>query len=138
MRVIAATILAAALSWGLPADASAQGRTAQVGGTYAASFEEVANNCERNGKKLAAAPIRVQQDDRAVSVSIPRLPIMKGKLGRRGKLRADTERSRGAEGRFSLSGRVERGQLHLVLIAEYYDGDRPLCTQSWSVSGKKQ
>lgn len=138
MRAIATAFAAAAFALCFAAEAGAQGRSAQVGGTYAASFEEVANNCDRKGKTLATASIRVQQSDRKVSLSIPRIPILEGRLGRRGKLRADTGDRPSAEGRFSVSGRIERGELHMVLIAEYYDGDRPLCTQSWSVTGKKK
>jgi hypothetical protein len=43
------------------------------------------------------------------------------------------------DGVFTVAGRVtpEDGMLSLTLIGEYQAGGKPLCTQSWSLSGLK-
>ena len=43
----------------------------------------------------------------------------------------------GLDGKFSVAGRVADGSLQLVFIAEYYVKQKPLCTQSWNVTGKR-
>ncbi|MEZ4366745.1 MAG: hypothetical protein R2939_10715 [Kofleriaceae bacterium] len=74
-----------------------------------------------------------------LTVDIERLPLMNGKVGKSTRVKAQSKLGRtsiqGLDGRFSVAGRVEDGVLQLVLVAEYYLGRKPLCTQSWNVSG---
>ena len=44
----------------------------------------------------------------------------------------------GLDGQFSLAGRVEAGAVQFVLVAEYFANKKPLCQQSWNVSGVKR
>lgn len=122
--------------------AAAQGDEPRVEGTYRAKFEAVANNCAKAGMSLSAAAVEVTRKDRSVSVTIPAVPIMKGSVSRGGKFRASARRGKtaikGVEGRFSVAGRVEKGTIQFLFIAEYFEGEKPLCTQSWNASGPRQ
>ena len=123
--------------------AAAQGATEpRVEGTYRAKFEAVANNCAKAGMSLSSAAIEVTRKDRSVSVTIPAVPIMKGSVSRGGKFRAVARRGKtaikGVDGRFSVAGRVEKGTIQFLFIAEYFEGEKPLCTQSWNASGPRQ
>ena len=45
----------------------------------------------------------------------------------------------GMQGVFSVAGRITaEGTLYLVMIGEYSVKGKPLCTQTWNVSGAKQ
>jgi hypothetical protein len=125
--------------------AGAQGKDAppRVAGKYAARFEPVANNCSKAGMSLSSATVDVSQPkERSVSVTIPSVPIMGGSVSRGGKFRAVAKRGKtaihGVDGRFSVAGRVEKGSIQFLFIAEYFEGDKPLCTQSWNASGPRQ
>ena len=75
-------------------------------------------------------------------VDIERVPLMNGAAPRGGKLRAASKLGpssiQGLDGKFSVAGRVDNGVLQLVFVAEYYVKTKPLCTQSWNVSGLRQ
>ena len=77
-----------------------------------------------------------------VSVTIPSVPIMSGVVSRGGKFRAVAKRgktaTKGVDGKFSVAGRVEKGNIQFLFIAEFFEGDKPLCTQSWNASGPRQ
>lgn len=126
--------------------AAAQGKdagTPSIKGRYAVKFEAVANNCAKSGMSLSSATVDVSQPrERSVSVTIPSVPIMSGVVSRGGKFRAVAKRGKtaiqGVAGRFSVAGRVEKGTIQFLLIAEYFEGDKPLCTQSWNASGPRQ
>jgi hypothetical protein len=98
----------------------------------------VVDNCKGAGATLEKATVEVTQNGNVLAISIPTLPQMKGKLGKRGKLRAEASAaSDGIRGQYSLNGRVTGKQLHAVLVAEFFKGDKPQCTQSWSVTGSR-
>lgn len=126
--------------------AAAQGKgdaPPKVEGKYAARFEVVANNCSKAGMSLSSATVEVSQPKpRSASVTIPAVPIMGGVVSRGGKFRAVAKRGKtaiqGVEGRFSVAGRVEKGTIQFLFIAEYFEGDKPLCTQSWNARGPRQ
>jgi len=124
--------------------AAAQDKEAvSIKGKYATKFEAVANNCSKAGMSLSSATVEVsQQKERSVSVTIPSVPIMSGSVSRGGKFRASARRGKtaiqGVAGRFSVAGRVEKGTIQFLFIAEYFEGDKPLCTQSWNASGPRQ
>ena len=124
--------------------AAAQSKDAppRVEGKYAARFDAVANNCSKAGMSLSSATVEVSQPKpRSVSVTIPAVPIMSGVVSRGGKFRAVAKRGKtaiqGVEGRFSVAGRVEKGTIQFLFIAEYFEGEKPLCTQSWNASGPR-
>ena len=128
------------------AGAAAQGTAGaepKVEGKYAAKFERVANNCTKAGMSLASTTVDVSQPKtRSVSVTIPAVPIMSGSVSRGGKFRAVARRGKtaikGVDGRFSVAGRVEKRNIQFLFIAEYFEGEKPLCTQSWNASGPRQ
>lgn len=139
-------VLLAALAVTLAASAgtaAAQEKDApSVRGRYSAKFESVANNCSKAGMSLSSATVEVTQNKRNVSVTIPSVPIMSGVVSRGGKFRAAAKRGKtaiqGVDGRFSVAGRAEKGTIQFLFIAEYFEGDKPLCTQSWNASGPRQ
>jgi hypothetical protein len=146
-----AALLAAALPLGIgPGRADAQPRPpparqppTKIAGTYAGTFERVSSNCSETGMNLREAPIELAQSgERSMTVTVPSVPIMKGVVNRGGKFKADTKRGKtaiaGLDGRFSVAGRVDDKGIHLLFIAEYYKGDKPLCTQSWNASGPRR
>jgi hypothetical protein len=126
--------------------ASAQSRGAEpvrVAGSYKASFSSVANNSDGVGMNIASAQVDLHESaGRRVSVTIPAVPIMKGVVNRAGKFKASVKRGKtaiqGVDGRFSVAGRVAKDNLQILFIAEYFKGDKPLCTQSWNASGPRQ
>jgi hypothetical protein len=124
--------------------ASAQTRQPpRVAGKYAATFQEVASNCSGMGMNLRSATIELSQSgDRAVQVTVPAVPIMRGVVSKAGKFKADAKRGKtaiqGVDGRFSVAGRVDDKGIQFLFIAEYYRGTRPMCTQSWNASGPRQ
>jgi hypothetical protein len=115
----------------------------RVAGKYAATFQEVANNCSGMGMNLGSATIELSQSgERAVQVMVPAVPIMRGVVGKAGKFKADAKRGKtaiqGVDGRFSVAGRVDDKGIQFLFIAEYYRGTRPMCTQSWNASGPRR
>ncbi len=145
----AAAILAAALPLAGLRPAAAQPRPprseapTKVAGTYAATFEAVSNNCSGTGMSLREAPVEISQSgERAVMVTVPSVPIMRGVVNRGGKFKADTKKGKtsiaGLDGRFSVAGRVDDKGIQLLFIAEYYRAGKPLCTQSWNASGPRR
>lgn len=115
----------------------AQGSTA---GSYDSRFEEVSDNCKGPGMELDKAKIVVTMKGKRLQVKMAEVPTLRGRAGRRGKLRASGEgsgKSPGVKVRYGLNGRVSGSTLQAVFVAEYYKGEKPLCTQSWSVAGKR-
>jgi len=136
-------VLALALAVGA-GPSSAQDKDApKLAGKYTAKFSSVANNCSATGMSLSTASVEVSQEKgRNMSVTIPSVPIMTGLVSRGGKFRAVTKRGKtaieGVDGKFSAAGRVEKGVIHFLFIAEYFRGEKPLCTQSWNATGPRQ
>ena len=119
---------------------SAAAEPGDVAGTYTVTFANVANNCHEDALKLERSRLTLETrgDDRLVA-RIPGVAAMTGTERQGGQFRADVRSGateiEGTRARYSVAGRVRGGDIQLVFIAEYYRGDRPLCTQSWSGSG---
>ncbi|HTE52708.1 MAG TPA: hypothetical protein VK698_17770 [Kofleriaceae bacterium] len=115
----------------------------RMAGKYAATFQEVSNNCNGMGMSLREVTIELSQSgERAMVVTVPSVPIMRGVANRGGKFKADARRGKtaiqGVDGRFSVAGRVDAKGIQLLFIAEYYRGTKPMCTQSWNASGPRR
>jgi hypothetical protein len=111
-----------------------------VGGSYEVVFTEVADNCDQDALTLARSPLFIdkRRADQLV-VRLPGVPAMTGSERRGGQFRAEVSSRHSpipeTRARYSVAGRVREGQIQLVFIAEFYRGDRPLCTQSFSGVG---
>ncbi|MBL4636463.1 MAG: hypothetical protein JKY56_21575 [Kofleriaceae bacterium] len=120
--------------------ASAQSKPSASTTQYAVTFNKIVDSCDGKGLKLQSASMAVSQAGDTLSIVIPDLATLTGKVGRRGKLRASSSRefkSKGLRARFGINGRVTGNSLRAVFTAEYFKLDKtPLCTQSFSVSGK--
>jgi hypothetical protein len=114
---------------------------ADVTGTYEVKYDEVSSNC--------ASPLRyphgkldVKQKGTTVTIDIDRTPILHGSVSKTGKISAKSKSGPtslgGMNGVFSVAGKITpEGMLALVMVAEYTANGKPLCSQSWNVSGSK-
>jgi hypothetical protein len=122
---------------------------ADVAGAYDVKFEEMSTNCDPVRFTYTRGTVKVATAKSSLTVNISisptgaMIPQMNGVPAKSGKINAKTPKKQpttidGIEGKFGVSGRVDdTGVLQLVLVAEYTkqaDG-KPLCTQSWNVSG---
>lgn len=114
----------------------------EVTGTYDVKFEEVANNCTTTGIALAPGKLRIRKEGKFIVVTIERIPPMSGSPSKSGAVRATTKIGpttiEKLDGKFSVAGRADASILELVFVAEYYVKNKPLCTQSWNVTGTKE
>lgn len=114
----------------------------EVTGTYDVKFEEVANNCTTTGMSLGAGKLRIRKEKNQLVVDIERIPLMSGSPNKSGAVRATSKivptSIEKLDGKFSVAGRADAAALELVFVAEYYTKGKPLCTQSWNVTGTKE
>jgi hypothetical protein len=111
---------------------------AGIGGIYDVKYDEVSNNCTQTGMSFTRGTLTIETK-KEITVRIDLVPTMTGSEPRAGKLKATSKIGpsviQGLDGRFSVAGRVDDGVLQFVFVAEYYVKGKPLCTQSWNVSG---
>jgi hypothetical protein len=123
------------------APAAADNKT-DVVGTYDVKYDEVSNNCTDVGITFGRGTLAIDNRKGTLVVDIERVPLMNGATPHGGKLRAQSKLGpssiQGLDGKFSVAGRVDNGVLQLVFVAEYYVKTKPLCTQSWNISGLRQ
>jgi hypothetical protein len=129
--LVGAVILAAA-----PAHAD------DVAGAYEAKFEQVATNCEHPVAYPPHGSIKIEIKGNDLQVDIERTPLMLGTPRKDGKINAKSRPGHtpieGMDGVFTVAGRITGdGMLALSLIGEYQAAGKPLCTQSWTLSGLK-
>ena|SRR6185295_9462359 len=132
--------------------------------SYEVKFEQVSTNCEHPLSYPARGSIKIEVKGDDLQVDIERTPLMVGKVSKTGpkaepkpetkpetkaepkagKISAKSPRPghtpiEGMDGMFSVAGRVtDDGMLSLVMIGEYQTGGKPLCTQSWNLSGLRK
>ena len=116
---------------------------ADIGGVYEVKYEEVSSNCTTNKLAYAPGPITLKAKGSQLIVDIDRTPEMVGAPPKNGKISAKSKLGGtmidGMKGVFSVAGRITpEGALYLVMTGEYSANGRPLCTQTWNVSGAKQ
>jgi hypothetical protein len=139
MRILLASLIILAVGSLNPAAAQTK-KPAVTAGTYEVSYEEVSNNCDEVGMNLSRGALKLTTKGKdGVVVDIERIPLMSGSVSKAGKFKAASKIDRtsiqGLDGKFSAAGRVDDGLLQMIFIAEYYVDKKPLCTQSWNVSG---
>ena len=113
-----------------------------VTGSFEARFEQIGNNCEHSITYPARGVVKIETKGGDLQVDIERTPLMLGKPRKDGKINAKSRPGHtaveGMDGVFTVAGRItSEGMLSLTLIGEYQAGGKPLCTQSWSLSGLK-
>jgi hypothetical protein len=114
-----------------------------VTGAYEAKFEQIGNNCEHSIAYPPRGVVKIEVKGGDLQVDIERTPLMVGKPRKDGKINAKSRVGHtaveGMDGVFTVAGRItpDDGMLSLTLIGEYQAGGKPLCTQSWSLSGLK-
>ncbi len=112
-----------------------------VAGSYDVKFEQVSTNCEHPLAYPAHGQLKIDIKNGDLEVDIDRTPLMVGKPVKTGKISAKSPKPghtpvEGMDGVFSVAGRVSAdGMLSLVLVGEYQTQGKPLCTQSWNLSG---
>lgn len=111
-------------------------------GSYEAQFEQIGNNCEHSISFPQRGMVKIEIKSGDLQVDIERTPLMIGKPRKDGKVNAKSRPGhtavKGMDGVFTVAGRVtSEGMLSLTLIGEYQAGGKPLCTQSWTLSGQK-
>jgi hypothetical protein len=128
--------------------ASAPAYADDLAGSYEVKFEQVSTNCEHPLAYPQHGTIKIEVKSGDVQVDIDRTPLMVGKtksskVGEPKKVSAKSPKPghtpiEGMDGAFSVAGRVTtEGMLALVMVGEYQTAGKPLCTQSWNLSGLK-
>jgi len=118
----------------------------ELAGSYAVKFEQISTNCERPLTYPLQGTVKIEVKGADMQVDIDRTPLMVGKAkpGKAGEPRKVSAKSpraghtpmEGMDGMFSVAGRVTtEGMLSLVMVGEYQTAGKPLCTQSWNLSG---
>jgi hypothetical protein len=127
---------------GLAAATSAPAFADDFAGSYDVKFEQVSTNCDHPLTYPKNGTLRIDVKGSDVQVDIERTPLMVGKAAKSGnKLSVKSAKPghtmvEGMDGVFSMAGRIStEGMIALVLIGEYQTGGKPLCTQSWNLSG---
>jgi hypothetical protein len=116
---------------------------ADISGTYDVKFEDVSTNCTTQKITYKPQPISVKVKGNQITVDIDLTPVMTGVPQKNGKVsvksKAGSTMIDGMKGVFSLAGRITNdGSLSFVMVGEYStEQGKPLCTQSWNVSGPK-
>ena len=143
-RCVRAVFAGCLLALAGAAPAAAQKRAdVPVAGAFDVRFDEVSDNCKDTGMNLLRSTVELGEPKKGkVDVTIPMVPFMKGIVSRGGKFKAEIKRGKtgieGVDGRFSVTGRVEGDKVQFLFIAEYYRGEKPLCTQSWNAAGSRK
>jgi hypothetical protein len=116
---------------------------ADISGTYDVKFEDVSTNCTTQAITYKAQPISVKVKGNQVTVDIDLTPVMTGVPQKNGKISAKSKPGNtmisGMKGVFSVAGKITpEGALSFVMVGEYSNEQgKPLCTQSWNVSGPR-
>ena len=98
---------------------------------YAATVSTISNTCATATAPPGNGPLTINTSGENVSVAFGAMPEAKGKTSTSGKLRATA--TTGATN-FSYSGRITNSGGTLILVAETFAGDKPVCSQSWNLA----
>jgi hypothetical protein len=133
-KLLAASVVVAA--------AVAPARADDLAGAYEVKFEQVSTNCDHPLAYPPRGSLRIELKGGDLQVDIERTPLMVGKPAKTGKISAKSKPGHtsmaGMDGVFSIAGRVTpEGLLSLVMVGEYQTSGKPLCSQSWNLSGLK-
>jgi hypothetical protein len=139
LSVVALAVLGVSAS---EARADKGDKAAAVLGTYEVRYEEVSSNCTNALISMSRGQLTITKKGKQIAVDISRFPVMYGSPGKGGKLRATSKIAsssiEGIDTKVSVAGRVDEGLIQLVFVAEYYVNKKPMCSQTWNVSGKRK
>jgi hypothetical protein len=113
---------------------------ADVNGIYDVKYEEVSSNCT-SPLRYPAGKLTVKIIGNSITVDIDRTPLMGGipagdKISAKSKV--GNTMLDGMQGVFSVAGKVTpEGLIHLVFVGEYQVKGKPLCSQTWNVTGPR-
>jgi hypothetical protein len=119
-----------------------------LAGSYEVKFEQVSTNCEHPLAYPQHGSIKIEVKGGELQVDIERTPLMTGKPDKADKPDKPIKISArspklghtpvaGMDGMFSVAGRITgtEGMLSLVMVGEYQTAGKPLCSQSWNLTG---
>ena len=117
-----------------------------VAGVYDIKIDEMADNCSPIPVILSNKTIRVDVKGTSLTVNLDTVPQMAGATAKNGRISAKTAKIlpttvAGLDGTYTIAGHVAPDKtLELVLVAEYSRSatKKAYCTQSWTLTGKKQ
>jgi hypothetical protein len=141
MRNLAARSVVLGIAVAATAPVYAQEPADSVAGTYRVKFEQSSTNCEHPLAYPQFGALKIDIKGSDLQIEIDRTPLMVGKAAKPGKVSAKSPKPGhtpvdGMDGVFSVAGRITtEGMLSLVMVGEYQTAGKPLCTQSWNVSG---
>ncbi len=112
---------------------------ADVTGVYDVKYEEVSTNCA-SPLRYTPGKLLVKIVGNSLTVDIDRTPLMGGIPSKTDKVSAKSKSGStmvdGMSGVFSVAGTVTpEGLIHLVMVGEYSAKGKPLCSQSWNLTG---
>ncbi|HET9627591.1 MAG TPA: hypothetical protein VFP84_39815 [Kofleriaceae bacterium] len=113
-----------------------------LAGAYNVKFEQVSTNCSSPVSYPEFGLLKIAVKGADMQVDIERTPLMVGKVGKPGKVSVKSKPGHtpisGMDGTFSLAGRISsEGMTSLVMVGEYTTGGKPLCTQTWNLTGQR-
>ena len=126
--------------------AAAPAHADDLAGAYEVKFEQISTNFEHPLAYPQQGTVKIEVKGVDMQVDIDRTPRMvgktkPGKVSEPRKVSAKSPKAghtpkEGMDGMFSVAGRgTTEGMLSLVMGGEYQAAGRPLCTQSWNLSG---
>ena len=98
---------------------------------YTASVSSISNTCATAIATPGNGPLTLTTSGENVTIAFGAVPEAKSKTSTSGKLRASA--IAGAT-HFNYSGRITNGGGTLILVAETFAGDKPVCSQSWNLA----
>jgi hypothetical protein len=117
--------------------------SADIPGVYDVKFEETTTNCQ-SPLRYTPTKLTIVVKGNTLTVDLDRTPLMVGVPAKTGAINAKSKAGstmiEGMKGVFSVAGKVTpEGLLHLLMVGEYTTANgKPLCTQSWNVTGPKE
>lgn len=98
--------------------------------TIPIKMNTVTNNCGSKAPDVKADSLTLVEEENKIRLTIEGLPTIGGDKNPKGKLRLTAKNS---SARYSANGRRKEDALRLVLIIEHFAGNKPTCTQSFSI-----
>jgi len=111
-------------------------------GTYNVRLKEVQNSCTGTGIRMDKNQLVIsRRGEKNLRLALKGVPELAGRATRGGKFQGEAKKGttaiKGLDGAFSVAGRTKGNTVRFVLIAEFFRGESPHCTQSWNATGTR-